>query len=183
MQKSNKITCEQVEKIFINQKIDHISEEEKQVLITHLHSCEFCKHHQLVCEKIHNSMDIEQNSELIPKPEIRENLVNKMKANQPEKSTTLGYFLNNLKSVFSYRIPVYQAAVGIISMFLIFFALEKLPSKDRLMNPSEKIFIQNSDLHLTQTNILDSLDILSKQKIGLNVSEDTVFTKYINASM
>lgn len=183
MRNSDKISCEQIEEILTNQKVDNVSDEEKQILINHLDSCENCKKYQSVFDEIQNVMKIEKNSELIPKPEIRKNLLNRMKSNQPLKEKVLKKFLSNLKSVFSYRIPVYQAAVGIICLFLISFALGKLPSQDRKLKSDESAFISIKELSLSHTNILDSLEILNKQKIGLNVSEDTVFTKYINATM
>jgi hypothetical protein len=183
MRKSDKITCEQIEKIFINKQIDKISEGEKQILITHLDSCENCKKYHVVFDEIQNVLAIEQKGELFPKPEIREHLLNRMKENQPLKENVLGSLLSNLKSVFSYRIPVYQAAVGIICLFLISFALGKVPSQDRIIKSDERAINSINELSLSHTNILDSLEILNKQKIGLNVSEDTVFTKYINATM
>ena len=183
MQKSDKSSCAKIEKMLINQKIDKISKEEKKLLITHLDSCENCKKYQSVFDGIQNVLAIEQKGELFPKPEIRENLLNRMRVNQPEKSNIFSNFLGDLKSVFSYRIPVYQAVVGIISLFIISFALGKLPSQDRIINSDERVFNSINELSLTHINILDSLDILNTQKIGLHVSEDTVFTKYINASM
>jgi len=183
MQKSDKNICEKIEEILINQKVDNVSEEEKRILSNHLDSCENCKKHQFVFDEIQNVVEIEQNSKLIPNPEIRENLLNRMKENQPDKTSILSNVMSSLKSVFSYRIPVYQAAVGIISLFLISFALGKLPFQDQLPNSDERAFNSINELSLSQTNILDSLKILNKQKIGLNVSEDTVFTKYINATM
>ena len=71
MQNSDKLSCEKIEDILIHQKINGISEDEQQRLLAHLETCENCKNQQIIVNNILMAAEIDQNSELMPKPEIR----------------------------------------------------------------------------------------------------------------
>lgn len=186
MKRSNKnsiITCEKIEQLLIQNNIERLTENELYFINNHVTSCSNCQRYQNILENLHSSIEIKQNTELIPDPSISNYIIKRMKTQKPIKIDLSGMIWDALKKTLAYRIPVYQAVIGGVSIVLILFLINNIPTILEQDFPYQQRYNQASTTIPSQTNVIDNLDIINQQKIGRNVQEDTLLTKFITTVM
>jgi hypothetical protein len=177
MNKSNS-TCADIEKLLIKNNDEELSKAEHLLLQQHLQNCDQCQNFQRILTNMQSAMQINKDR-LIPDPSIRLNIIRQMK----KKGDIFSVVWNYLKRALDYRIPVYQGLIGIGTCLLIVVAAHYLPfgyQQDRIESLSD---VQFKDVAINQINVLSELTIIEQQKIGINVNEDTLLTKFIVPSM
>jgi hypothetical protein len=186
MKKSNKnsnISCAEIERLLIKKNIEGLTDSEQLLLNEHLKYCGRCIQFQRALVNIKGSMEIKTDNGLLPYHAVRQNLIKRMESIKKEKQSMLNTFLQPVRNILEYRIPVYQAAIGIAVVLLISIVNIKMPfsSQKKPLNLQDAFAIEDSISY--QYNFINKLQIIDSQKIGINVKEDTMFTKYIVTSM
>ena len=173
--------CDVIQPLIIKNHVDDITNEELIFVKEHLKSCKKCRHYESTLKNLHNSMQTGKSQKLVPNPNIRQTLLSQLK---PHKTTRLDIFGNiwqNITRIFEYRIPVYQAVLGLTFAFLVFFTINQVNHLD------SQIF--SGDMSTTTVdstnfiNVTKTLEMAEQQKIGRNIYEDSLLTRFIVTDM
>ncbi len=177
------IKCEDIEELLIRQNFERLSENENSFLQNHLKICNRCRSYQNQLAYMQTSMPISQKSPLKPDPVIRQALINRMNALKPKKYHIFDSFWKWILNILEYRIPVYQGLIGIACGLLIFVTINHFSFSNRPQSGSSQYHQIMADTTFYQINVIKNLQIIEQQKIGKNVSEDTLLTRFIVSSM
>jgi hypothetical protein len=171
--------CEDIELLLSKRLVDELTDEEKQVVDTHLKSCDRCSSYERILLSLQESVQIKSDEKLAPRPGIRQNIVQRMKDLKPQETGVLQKTYHFFIRLFEYRIPVYQSLTGMILIFLLLMGLKHFPFTFGQKPEKIQIITQMDTSIPTQLKVLDNLEILGRQKIGQNVKEDSTLTQFI----
>lgn len=183
LHKNQTIKCEEIEELLIRQNIENFSEEENSILQNHLKTCKRCQSYQNQLTFIQTSIPISQKSPLKPDPAIRQAVINKINTFKPQKYNIVDSLWQRILNILEYRIPIYQGLIGIACSLLIFVAINyfSLSSQRELERPRYQNMMADTTFY--QINVIKNLQIIEQQKIGKNVREDSLLTRFIVSSM
>ncbi len=178
-----KIRCSEIEELLIKQKIveNDLKTAESEALKTHLATCEECAKYQRVLLNVSHLVAIENEFGLAPNSELKEDLSGRLRAKNirvPKTDSTQKSFLDFLKI----KIPVYQAAVGTLLLFLFFYAVSDfgLGNEERLDTTSRAQIERSIVDSLT---MMQNIRLLESQKLGRNIKEDSLLIRFIVTSV
>ncbi len=180
---NRKIKCDNIEDLLIKQNIENLSAEESDLLHKHLKACKHCQSYQHELAYIQRSMLMDQKNPLKPDPAIRQIVTKQMLRRKPGQQGLLNSFWQWLLNFLDYRIPVYQGLFGIACGLFIFALIHYFPLPDQSVMKHSPYQLQIADTTLYQINVIKNLQIIEQQKIGKNVSEDSVLTRFIVKAM
>ncbi len=182
MKESNKksnANCDDVEELLIKKEIDKLTPDENLLVEKHLKFCERCRTYQSTLSSLQNSMQISPDEKLTPDPAIRQNIIQKMKALKPEEKGIFKSGWQYIRTALEYRIPVYQTLLIVVLIPFIFFAVDQLFLTPDHEPENLQGIAQIEPLVSSQIGVLDNLDVIDQQKIGISVREDTSLTRFI----
>ena len=180
---NRKIKCEDIEKLLIKQEIENLSREERNLIQQHVQTCINCQDYQTQLASIENSMEINQSSLLQPDPAIRQKLINRFEVLKAKKHRFINIIWQSLLSMLEYRIPVYQGLIGVASFILIFVVIHSSSFSFRHQADRLNYTPMMADTTFSEINVIKNLQIIEHQKIGKNVNEDSLLTRFIVSSM
>jgi len=186
MKESNKIgniRCEDIEGLLIRQNFEDLTGNEKSLLQEHVKTCNQCRNYQHHLMNFQNSMAISKKSQLRPDPVIRQTLMDRMNALKPKNYRIVDSLWQRLLNILEYRIPVYQGLIGIACCLLIFVGINYFSFSNQPHSESLQYTKMMADTTFYQINVIENLQIIEQQKIGKNISEDTLLTRFIVSSM
>ncbi len=183
MKKSNPLTCAASEDLLIRQQAVDLNKEQKEKLTQHLQHCPLCQQFQKLLATMSQSMKIREQSALKPDPAIRRSIIRKIKRTRIEQTTFLQVTLSMLRKLLQYRIPVYQAILGMLLVSLIIWGSVKFPFWKQQNFRNSHHLTQEVNDEGKQIEMLNCLDILEPQKVGTSVSEDTMLIKFFSPAM
>jgi hypothetical protein len=186
MKKSNEnpsVNCDEIERLLIQRHFDEITQNQSLLVEEHLKSCDQCRSYQKILLSLQESMQIDAEDKLAPDPAIRQNIVQRMKTVKAQETGIFASGWHYIRSIFEYRIPVYQALFGVVLIALIFFAVKQYSSSTN-QGPSEPRDLAHIETPLpAQMSVIDNLEIVKQQKIGRSVGEDITLTRFIVSTM
>lgn len=181
--KEIKSICEIVEELLLKENVEDLNEDEIQLISEHLKECGRCNHIAETLENIQHSMSASPDNFPEPLPEIRRELLKRMEFLYTDSKNGFRNSLKWLKAVLEYRIPVYQVVSVAFLGIIILLGVNRISEQKSIEPQIPMATIQNVNLINTQLNILDNFQIISEQRIGQNVSEDSMLTRFIVSSM
>jgi hypothetical protein len=183
LHKNQTMKCDTVKQLIIKQGIETLSADENNILQSHLKTCVPCQdyHNQLV--SLQSSIMISVKSPLQPDPAIHPNLMKRMNAFKSPKHRAVDSPWQKLLNILEYRIPVYQGLIGLACSLLIFVAINYFSFSSQHKTGSSEYSINVADSSCYQINVIKNLQIIEQQKIGKNVREDSLLTRFIVSSM
>ena len=177
------VNCDDIEGLLIQRHFDEITQVQSLLVEEHLKSCDQCRSYQKTLLSLQNSMQIGAEDKLTPHPAIRQRIVQRMKIQTPERIGVFARGWYSIRSIFEYRVPVYQALSGAVLIALIFFAVKQYPSYTHQKPPELQSVAQMEMPIPAQMAVIENLEIIKGQKIGQNVKEDTTLTRFIVSTM
>ena len=182
MLKNNEYNCDEIEKLIM---LDEINASNENIVEQHLEKCARCRQFASNLENIQAEMTHSQRKILQPSPHIRQKLIKQIKKKRRANQSTVSGIFIRLKSLFEYRVPVYQAALTIVTFLLIIFLVEQSPSPIQLNTDKQFRITQQDTLNyrLFNLNIIENIDDIPNQNIGQSSAEDSIFSRYIFSSM
>ncbi len=186
MEKSNenpKANCDDIQRLLVNRISDELSRDEDRLVEEHLKSCGHCRAYENTLLNLKESMRVGTGEELVPDPAIRENILRRMKTLQPQETGILRSTWQYVRSVFEYRVPVYQTLSGLALIALIFLATKQISVSPDQRPPEPRSLVRMEMPVPTQMSVVDNLEIIDKQKIGRSAKEDTALTRFIVSTM
>jgi hypothetical protein len=183
LHKNQTVKCDAVEELLIKQNFERLSEDENTVLQNHLKTCNHCQNYQNQFASLQSSIKISEKSPLKPDPAIRQSLLNRMEALKPRKHRVIDSLWQKLLNLLEYRISVYQGLIGLACSILIFVVVHYLSFPNQHQPGSTRYELSIADTTFYQINVIKNLQIIKEQKIGKNVREDSLLTRFIVSSM
>ncbi|KPL03010.1 MAG: hypothetical protein AMJ73_07915 [candidate division Zixibacteria bacterium SM1_73] len=186
MKKSNENTslnCDDVERLLIHRIFDGLTPEANLSVEKHLKSCDRCRSYQKTLLNLQDSMQISTEEKLVPDPAIRQNIIRQMKTLRPVETGIFAKGWLFIRSIFAYRVPVYQPLAGVVLIVLIFLAGRQLPLSPGQKTPEPLGLTQIETPTPAQMSVINNLRIIEQQKIGRNVKEDSTLTRFIVTTM
>ncbi len=175
--------CNEIEELLIQQNLETLSAAEHRLLQQHLKTCTHCKHYTRQLANLQSSLNIDQHSPLKPDPSIRNSVIKKML----RRKLALAGILNSLwqwtSKILEYRIPVYQGLIGVACGLLIFILIRYFPASNQSGMERSHNQLPAADTTLYQINVIKNLQIIEQQKIGKNVKEDSLLTRFIVSAL
>ncbi len=178
-----KVNCDDIQRLLVNKISDELTRDEDRLVEEHLKSCGHCRSYQNTLLSLKDSMQIGRGEKLVPDPAIRENIIQRMKTSQPQETGILRSTWQYVKSVFQYRVPVYQTLSGLALIALIFLATKQISFSPDQRPPEPRSLVRMEMPAPTQMSVVDNLDILAHQKIGQSAKDDTTLTRFIVSTM
>lgn len=178
-----KISCSEIEELLIKQKMleNDLKISESEALKTHLATCKKCAKYQNILLNMERSVDIENEFRLAPNSEIKENLSARLRSkNIRDQKAGSGQkiFFDFLRV----KVPVYQAAVGMLLLFLVFYAV----SDFGLGNQKESDTTSRAQIErpiADSLTMMQNIRLLESQKLGRNIKEDSLLIRFIVTSV
>ena len=172
-------TCQEIEDMLIKNNIEDLTQIEQELIERHISYCSECKKYSQVLININQAFVSTPRDDSMPLAAIRKNALTKIAGNRG----TFSAFWYSLLSLFEYRIPVYQALVMILVALVLLIGFDYANSEQ---NSLSMIWSDSHQLEgmISDTNyVLDSLQMLERQRIGKNVLEDSILTQFITTAM
>jgi len=186
MKKSNEnssLNCDDVERLLIHRIFDQLTPEANLSVEEHLKSCDRCQSYQKTLSSLQNSMQISEKEKLVPDPAIRQNIIRQMKTLEPVETGIFAKGWHFIRSIFAYRVPVYQPLAGVALIVLIFLAFRQLSFSPVQKTPEPYSLTRIETPAPAQMSVINNLQIIEQQKIGRNVKEDSTLTRFIVTTM
>jgi hypothetical protein len=175
--------CKQIEELILKQTTEMLAQNEIKIIKVHLENCSSCKAFQLTISKMETSMQVQSDTSLQPDTAIRETVIKQMKELSASKISWLNDFVNAIRSILEYRIPVYQAGLAIfIVIFIVMFGFD---FSNSLIDKNEvsPVIAQNVEYPIGNEYLIENYPELENQKVGVNVREDSILIRFIYTSM
>ena len=180
MKEINKnLNCSEIEDLIISRNLKEVTDDEIKLLSEHIKSCKKCYAFQNTIIKIENNMTVPLQSDLIPEPEIYHIAASKMKKQKQNRTITEGAALRSIFSILKFRIPLYQAAMGIALFIFVSLSANQFNFTGNLSDGKISETLYSKEGMIDTVDVLQNYFNINKQKIGRNAKEDSFFTQFI----
>jgi hypothetical protein len=172
-------TCSSIEDLLVKSSLEILTEQESRLVHEHLQSCGRCQAYRRTVLEIQNAVQIPAQATLLPDPAIRLNLLQRMEARHSQRNGVLVSFVQTMLGLLRYRVPLYQAAIGVAMLFLIFPAVDAfVVSKQRTESAKSGSVRVERPINKDATVLLRS-GLLDTLRTGRSIKEDSLLLKYI----
>ena len=178
MRKINR-DCQKYIDLMTEQNSDRINTDQKKELNEHLTECKSCRKFNVSSTNVAKELRSGIDKTGVVFPKIQKELIDEL---YPKEKRRGSYWLKRFAAIFEYRIPVYQAAVAFIILFLIMISDFSVPTKTQ---HSGKMLADSQATQITgagETFPSYAWQWMDSQRVGINVKEDTIFTRFIVSS-
>jgi hypothetical protein len=172
-------TCQEIEDMLIKKNIEDLTQIDQELIERHLSYCLECKKYSQILFNINQAFVSPHRNDSMPLLGIRENTLKKIS----RSSGTLSTFWYSLLSLFEYRIPVYQALGMILVALVLLIGFDYANSEQNSLSMIWSDSHQLEGMISDKNYVLDSLQLLERQRIGKNVLEDSILTQFITTAM
>jgi|GEM_PF-6881056 len=185
MEKSSEnknMKCHDIEFLLIKKNLDELTKQESLLLVKHLRGRDSCRSYEKALSNLQESMRV-GTEKLAPDPAIRESIIQRMEALRPKQVGIVARSWHNIRDLLQHRIPVYQPVLGAVLVLLIFVGAKQLslPTEEE---PSDvQTLVRTEFVMPAQLSVIDNLEIVKAQRIGLSAGEDTTLARFIVSSM
>ncbi len=133
-----------------------------------------------------DSIKINNENYIVPNPAIQQNIIKRIKSIHSKKNKMLESYWNNLKNMLEYRIPVYQALSSFALILLIIVGVFHFTSSINPQSFEKQSYAPVDTLETIlyrQIGVINNLEMINNQKLGLNVREDSILARYVIPAM
>jgi len=176
---NNNANCSNIEDLIIKKEMNNLTENEDLLLTAHLKICKKCRMYKNIVDEFHNVMAVPAEGGLMPAPEIRRIAATKMKELRKEHPLLKNSLWQSVLGILKYRIPVYQAAMGVALFIFVFLSVEQFNRTINYSRENVSEILQREILTVDTVDVLENFFMIDKQKIGRNAKEDSFFTQFI----
>ena len=166
-------TCKSIKQLFIRQYLEDIPVSEKDKISDHLCSCKECQSYVDTLSAIETNVQVHPG--IRPRPDLHRDLLKKL-------TVKTGFFHElgqTVRSIFAYRVPVYQGLIGIVAVLFLVVMAYQFPGPHKNNAASAGMKEMNHYILNSNINVVSNIDVIAQQNVGMNVKEDTIFTKFI----
>jgi len=180
--KSKNDYCSNIQEKIFELTEDGISIDPNSSLSQHISSCRNCQNDLKNMTLLKNSMQIAPSKNLYPDSRILKNIITFKTIKSGIQKQKHGSVWRIIRGTFEFRIPVYQALVGVAGALLLFMYI----SGDNISTESGMKFIEYAGnqkvMMSSELYVLDSLHNLNPER-GQSAKEDSVLISFIVPTM
>jgi len=183
MSRLAKNDCQQIQNLLLKKETDILSDSEQSQLVGHLDTCEVCRNYQEKINQLHASMKIDESSVLEPRRSTRQYLLARIEQMNKKPSIWHQIYLEKIKSLLGYRIPVYQAmlATAVVALFILVLSQAYLT---QTAPETTNYFSSGYDsIDVSISDVRVHLNFIDEDKMGRNLKEDSILARYIIRSL
>jgi hypothetical protein len=148
----------------------------------HINNCLKCQNYLENLHILKNHMQKSPSKELKPNPRIIKNIIAHKNIKKDFRKIRPNSIWGSIRTIFEYRIPVYQALSGaVVALMLFMYISSNLISPDNRATNIEYSGNQN-DITSSELYVLDTLN-LTKPERGQNAKEDSVLISFLVPTM
>jgi hypothetical protein len=175
--------CRQIKKLLLEKPLDSASETEKSLISRHLSVCQNCRQYQLLLSNMEKTLAQSAENIPIPDPEIYHSLIDRWRAVHQKPDRKMRTFIQTMKELLSYRIPVYQAVLGLVMAFILVGLFDYFPLAD-WQHETPSVSRQTAEPSSPGfSDVFIQLEFTTAGKFGMNMKEDTTFTRFSYSAM
>ncbi|MBN2000447.1 hypothetical protein JW935_23050 [candidate division KSB1 bacterium] len=168
--------CNYYKDLLIRHATEGISAQLFERLQKHLEDCKDCRKVQQNIVRLQQVMHVDSSNFSGPSPDIAQKLRREIRKNRHD------HIFTTLRLILSYKIPVYQAAIGAVFVALFFWLSTHstvIPLKvDKI---SDDVTIQSNTVGYYTTQ--QALDLLQYQNVGIEVSKDSLLMQFTRTTL
>jgi len=175
--------CRQIKKLLLEKPQEAYSDTESSLISLHLTGCESCRQYQLLLSSLEKTAAPPSPNFLAPDPEIYHSLLHRWSALHPSPGRKTGKFVQTIKEVMSYRIPLYQVVSGLVIAIMLAGLYNYFPLPEWRVKPPAA---SRPAADLTKpafSDVFIQLDFNTAGKFGSNMKEDSILTRFIHYSL
>lgn len=164
--------CKQIEELIIKRSIASLTDKDEEMIENHLLSCAACT---AFASKIENITVCENDMVVSPQRNIKRRLMKKMHKRVKQQKTSI---VNRIVDIFTFQPAIYKVAAAAILLFLLVLSIPQLDQPQNISNSEYRTAMVDT-VSLNVINLNQIIQIVDSQKVGVNLSEDTVLTKIL----
>ena len=164
--------CEKNRELIIKRTVAPLREKVEESLQEHIKICESCRQFEAKIMAIERAGD--KVLHVVARPKVKSFLLKKMRAQYQKSQNIFG----QIRHLFAYRVALYQAALVSLLLLFLLLAAPKLKTPHQV---SETQFMPTlaDTMSMNVINLQQIIEIVDSQKVGSNLSEDTVLAKIL----
>jgi hypothetical protein len=175
--------CRKIKKLLLEKPLDLASESEKSLIARHLSGCQNCRQYQLLLSNMEKTFVQSGKNTPLPNPEIYHSLLDRWHLIHQKPDRKRKTFIRTVKELLSYRVPVYQAVIGVVTALLLvvlynYFSPADWPPETRSVSRQA---VENSSTGSSDVYI--QLEFTTAGKFGINMKEDTTLNRFRYSAM
>ncbi|NUO79248.1 hypothetical protein HUU05_04155 [candidate division KSB1 bacterium] len=174
------MNCAEIEELLLKGSVEALSETERSEMNKHVQACPQCRTYQEMLTGVQSAVKLSAQPDLVPDSAVYFSVAQKVKARAASQSSQGRVLAKRWLAPLRYRIPLYQAALAVATILLIFSTMTSLVArKPASMADSLRVEQTNgANYRLHQDSTLtDSL------RIGRNMKEDSLLLRFIYSAM
>jgi len=175
--KKNGLACDAAQELLIKKDFASLAKDEIFALAEHLQQCGHCVAFQNNLENLHNLIHAAAPESLAPDPAIREYVRSKIKSQR--QAAGLDKIRLAGLDILNFKIPVYQAVLGMAVVAVMFLALDKLNARGDGEITKRARMTQTENQMLAPPAVLNHVAEIDSQKIGRTVADDSLLMKFM----
>jgi hypothetical protein len=164
--------CTHIEDLIIHRQIAPLSEKDERTLSEHLSSCAACLSFE---SKIANISFLDQMEDIKPRRDMKHNLMRQMRSRVQQQRRTV---VDRIIDIFAYRPAFYKVAAAAMLLLVFLLASPRFKQPQRISTTEYRVTALDS-VSLNVINLNQIIQIVDSQKVGINLSEDTLLTKIL----
>ncbi len=183
IEKNPKSQCHSIEALIIRQMYEPLSVEEEKTLQKHLRHCSHCQQFEQRLNTLLQSVQIPVEISSPIDKKMMDAMYDRIRMLSSEREKFYLQPEGKIRRILTHPVPLYQVVLGIVLLSIILIGIFSFPpSKQTNLLPPALSDINKPPVQY-QLQVLDSLNILNQQRVGITVHEDTLLTDFLVSMM
>ncbi|MCI0515866.1 hypothetical protein L0128_21850 [candidate division KSB1 bacterium] len=175
--------CAQIAQLLIQQNFETLTAEQQAQIQAHLKQCPVCQEDFHAFLKIQSAIQFNPAGAPKPDPAIALSLQRRMQSRVISTQSYPQRSWEFLKRMLAYRIPVYQPILIGVIVLLVIVGIQHVSFFEKVLPDSSKTYTTSPARLPEQLHVLNAVDFLEQQEIGITVQEDTALCRFIVTAM
>jgi len=175
--------CLQIKELLLEKPPHSLSAAERSFISIHLAGCDSCRQYQQLLSNLEKTVALSSPAALSPDPEIYESLIKRWSILHPAPLRKTGKFYQSIKELMIYRIPAYQVVIGFFLAVILAGVYHYFPQIDWRDKPPAASQPASEQTKPAFSDVYIRLDFTTAGKLGINMKEDSILTRFIHSSM
>lgn len=144
-------------------------------LTAHLDECRECREAAAFRMRLHETLDAPAAGDVVPDPQLQRQLRRHLRQRHHSARNGSASVWNGLQRLLNLRVPLYQAAVGILLLLALFYLGDPPPPN----NGEDAAPFQNVQFLADSTERSDTLQIDTSRQPGRSIKDDSLLSRFM----
>lgn len=168
-------SCADVSDLIAKQYKVTLTGDEAGRLAAHLDECPECREAAAVWMRLHETLNAPAAGDVVPDPQLQRQLRRHLRRRHYPTRKGIAPIWKGLQHLLNLRVPLYQAALGILLLLALFYFSDPLPP-----NSGESAApFQNVQFLADSTERSDTLQIDTSRQPGRSIKDDSLLSRFM----